>query len=152
MRRRVGVTVGRGAVAVQPAAGAAAVTAGPAGSPSGPAAAAAAPVALALSAASARRAARRAGAVALVDHKVDRHLALQAADVPMAEVIAEFVYLEWEEEAHFSLGNNLVRAQLVVVRRSFSPSVRPFFSFFVLASSSQPCSHSSFAKCRWSLA
>ena len=149
MRRRVGVTVGRGAVAVQPAAGAAAVTAGPAGSPSGPAAAAAAPVALALSAASARRAARRAGAVALVDHKVDRHLALQAADVPMAEVIAEFVYLEWEEEAHFSLGNNLVRASSTKI---LSPSVRPFFSFFVLASSSQPCSHSSFAKCRWSLA
>ena len=46
-------------------------------------------------AAAARRAAgRRARAVPLVYHEVDRHFALQTADVAVAKVIAEFVYLK----------------------------------------------------------
>ena len=59
---------------------------------SGPAAASAA--ASAASVRLAARAARRGRAVALVDHQVDRHLAFQAADIAVAEVIAEFVNLE----------------------------------------------------------
>jgi len=35
-------------------------------------------------------------ALPIVDHEVDRHLALEAADVPVAEVVAQFVYLEPE--------------------------------------------------------
>lgn len=34
----------------------------------------------------------------VVDHEVDRHLALQAAYISMAEVVTEFVYLEYEKE------------------------------------------------------
>lgn len=49
--------------------------------------------ALALAAAARRAARRRARAVPLVYHEVDRHFALQTADVAVAEVIAEFVYL-----------------------------------------------------------
>ncbi len=37
--------------------------------------------------------ARCAASLALVDHEVDGHLALQTADVTVAEVIAEFVHL-----------------------------------------------------------
>lgn len=37
-------------------------------------------------------------ALSVVDHEVDRHLALQAADVPVAEVVAQLVYLERERE------------------------------------------------------
>lgn len=32
-------------------------------------------------------------ALSVVDHEVDRHLALQAADVPVAKVVAQLVYL-----------------------------------------------------------
>lgn len=34
----------------------------------------------------------------VVDDEVDRHLALQAADISMAEVVTEFVYLEYKKE------------------------------------------------------
>ena len=43
----------------------------------------------------------RAAAFPLVDHQVDGHLALQAADVPVAEVIAEFVYLKEDRGLNF---------------------------------------------------
>ena len=36
---------------------------------------------------------RRLRALPVVDHQVDRHLALQAADVSVAEVVAELVNL-----------------------------------------------------------
>lgn len=36
---------------------------------------------------------RRARRLPLVDHQVDRHLALQAADVAVAEVVTQLVYL-----------------------------------------------------------
>ena len=76
MRGRVGVSVG--------------VVVGVSGEPSRH------PTALALAAAAAARSAasRRARAVPLVYHEVDRHFALQTADVAVAEVIAEFVYLQ----------------------------------------------------------
>lgn len=35
----------------------------------------------------------RLRAFPVVDHQVDRHLALQAADVPVAEVVAKFMDL-----------------------------------------------------------
>ena len=38
------------------------------------------------------------GAVPLVDHQVDGHFALQAADVAVAEVVAQFVYLKLEKK------------------------------------------------------
>lgn len=38
----------------------------------------------------------RLRALPIVDHEVDRHLALQAADVPVAEVVTQLVYLEQE--------------------------------------------------------
>lgn len=37
-------------------------------------------------------------ALPVVDHEVDRHLALQAADVPVAEVVAQLVYLQREKQ------------------------------------------------------
>jgi len=37
-------------------------------------------------------------ALSVVDHEVDRHLALQAADVPVAEVVAQLVHLECEKK------------------------------------------------------
>lgn len=42
-------------------------------------------------------------ALSVVDHQVDRHLALQAADVPMAKVVAQLVYLQREREKERSL-------------------------------------------------
>ena len=48
----------------------------------------------AAAAAAAAGAARGPGAVPLVDDEVDGHLALETADVSVAEVIAEFVNLE----------------------------------------------------------
>lgn len=39
---------------------------------------------------------RRFRALSVVDHEVDRHFALQTADVPMAKVVAQLVYLERE--------------------------------------------------------
>lgn len=41
-----------------------------------------------------RGAVARAAALPLVYHQVDGHLALQAADVPVAEVVAQLVHLE----------------------------------------------------------
>lgn len=38
----------------------------------------------------------RARRLPLVDHQVDRHLALQAADVAVAEVVTQLVYLDKE--------------------------------------------------------
>ena len=40
---------------------------------------------------------RAGAALPLVDYQVDGHLALQAGDVTVAEVIAEFVNLKWKE-------------------------------------------------------
>lgn len=40
-------------------------------------------------------------ALPVVDHEVDRHLAFQAADIPMAEIVAQFVNLEHEKERTF---------------------------------------------------
>ena len=77
MRGRVGVSVG--------------VVVGVPGEPGRHSAAA---VELPAAAAARRAARRRARAVPLVYHEVDRHFALQTADVAVAEVIAEFVYLQ----------------------------------------------------------
>lgn len=33
-------------------------------------------------------------ALPIVDHQVDRHFAFQAADIPMAKVVAELMYLK----------------------------------------------------------
>ena len=92
MRGRVGVSVG--------------VVVGVPGEPGRHSAAA---VELPAAAAARRAARRRARAVPLVYHEVDRHFALQTADVAVAEVIAEFVYLRetkwryyhiWREQLH----------------------------------------------------
>ena len=77
MRGRVGVSVG---VVV--------------GVPGEPRRHSAATLALSAAAAARRAARRRARAVPLVYHEVNRHFALQTADVAVAEVIAEFVYLQ----------------------------------------------------------
>lgn len=42
-------------------------------------------------------------ALSVVDHEVDRHLALQAADVPVAEVVAQLVHLECKRENECTL-------------------------------------------------
>jgi hypothetical protein len=69
----------------------------------------------------------RAAAFPLVDHQVDGHLALQAADVPVAEVIAEFVYLKrdggLEDEAKHKQGS-ILRIHLRASKSFFVPSVR----------------------------
>ena len=94
MRGRVGVSVG--------------VVVGVSGEPSRH------PTALALAAAAAARSAasRRARAVPLVYHEVDRHFALQTADVAVAEVIAEFVYLQ-KTKGRYDIVTAVARGEFV---------------------------------------
>ena len=65
------------------------------------------------------------GAVPLVDHQVDGHFALQAADVAVAEVVAQFVYLKLKKQTNKQTNKNNIIPK---------PASLDVSSFFVLLS------------------
>lgn len=54
----------------------------------------------------------------IVDHQIDRHLALQAADIPMAKVVAELVYLKQKRIKRSLAGTVCAENQLEIELRN----------------------------------